>query len=227
MSKKPWEDIAPGPFRDAIAGAWDKFEEPGNQKKLSADQLSKKRKERERSSALRIKELRRMGLPTKIATMVANNLVHSTPAVLALEQRKAMRLIVLAGNTGTGKTVAACSLFTGKHTGFIMRATELVELGKSYGDRETLKKARSCGILLLDDLGVEYQDERMSSRLDDILDARINHRLMTVVTTNMTAQEFQRRYAERVWSRIHEHGDYVELDAPDMRITPLPGSKKD
>ena len=33
-----------------------------------------------------------------------------------------------------------------------------------------------------------------------------------------------RRYAERVWSRIYQHGDYVELDSPDMRITPLPGS---
>jgi DNA replication protein DnaC len=175
---------------------------------------------------MRWSELRRRRVPSAIADLIVDGGVKATDALAEMEARRDKLVLVLAGNPGCGKTVAACTRLQERSSGQLIRATELVELSSDWGDRHKVRELRSTGVLVLDDLGVEYRDAKMASRLDDILDARISAKLPTVITTNLTGSVFETRYGARVWSRLGGHGAYVELDAEDMRLTPIGSGRR-
>lgn len=208
----------------AIEKAWTAFEDPENQKRMMAMDDQSKRNSEQREVYARIKKLRAWGVPKISAQLIARNKLATTAATEAVSIHAL--ITVLAGNTGCGKSVAAASMIERRETGCFVRAAELVELGNHFSDRDLLSKYRRCGVLVIDDLGIEYRSEQMICRLDELLDSRAANGLPTLVTTNLTADEFRARYEERIWSRIHEFGDYHELDDPDLRVTPIGTGKR-
>lgn len=212
-----------GELGAALEKAWAAFEEPENQKRMQEQSAEEKQRAAERSTALRIKKLRRWGAPKVAAELVANEGLSTTSATELVDSDELLQ--ILAGNPGCGKTVAAVSVLEARETGCFVRAAELVEMGNHFSDRDQLARYRRCGVLVIDDLGVEYRSEQMICRLDELLDSRASGNLPTVITTNLTAEDFRGRYEERIWSRIHEFGHYHELDAPDMRVTPIGAGK--
>jgi DNA replication protein DnaC len=216
--RKKRQHAAEESLGDVISKAWSAFEDPENQERIQRkDESSAARAEAERQRLCE-KELRMRGVPKKIAELIADGAVSSTPAVFELTERKGMLLVVLAGNTGCGKTLAACTWMQDRPTGRLVRATELSEIGRGWREREELASLRRVGLLVVDDLGVEEDDRRLLQRLDDMVDARISAGYPTLMTTNLTADEFKHRYGNRIWSRLHEHGDFIELDDPDLRV---------
>lgn len=218
------QEPAVGSLKAAMQKAWAAFENPENQKRVKAIADEEKARAADRGNSARIKKLRRWGAPKIAAELVANEGVDENAAVRAVQSGKL--LYILAGNPGCGKTVAAVSRLEDRETGLFVRAAELVELGSHFSDRDLLSKYRRCGVLVVDDLGVEYRSEQMICRLDELIDSRASSGLPTIITTNMTAAEFRIRYQERIWSRIHQFGDYVELDDPDLRVTPIGAKRK-
>ncbi len=74
-------------------------------------------------------------------------------------------------------------------------------------------------LLVIDDLGMEYADEKGSflSTLDGLFNARYAAQLYTVITTNLPAKAFKARYGERIADRIRECGRFVELSDKSLR----------
>ncbi|GHU51698.1 hypothetical protein AGMMS49975_05970 [Clostridia bacterium] len=61
---------------------------------------------------------------------------------------------------------------------------------------------RTVDLLILDDLGAEAATQYSVSQMYEIINARINARKATVISTNLTNDEIERVYGTRVLSRL-------------------------
>lgn len=75
--------------------------------------------------------------------------------------------------------------------------------------------------LIIDDLGAEMRDSRdqgwLTELIYEIVDARYEAMLPTIITTNMHLADIEDRYTERVASRLAEMCDVVWVAADDYR----------
>lgn len=140
-------------------------------------------------------------------------------------------VLILAGGTGTGKTVA-CAWALAKMGGEYVRAIDLPKRFEPFrGEAEALNVA-GHELLVLDDLGTETRsgdgrpDRRFMPALYDIVDQRqgVIRRgtrwlpRRTLITTNVKRGEFKSKYAdERILSRLRQCARWVALDGADMR----------
>lgn len=136
-------------------------------------------------------------------------------------------VLVLSGPKGVGKSFAAArflwnhAMETGRrpHAQAKRRwypATLLARLS-GYGDE--LEELNGLATLVIDDLGVEYTDRNgnFRSRMDYLLDARYGEELPTVITTNLDAKGFERRYGDRVLDRVRDGGAFVVVREQSRR----------
>lgn len=217
------------------------LKDPQHQAFLVAEE-ARRRSEMTRSLALaKTRGIADAGIPRMFVEKVAG----------ALEPTKALAevgstgddLVVLAGVSGCGKTVAACAWLYR----FLMQDS-------CYSTRESLPVAAPRFIqplfvtsarlsrwdrydgaamasllkadrLVLDDLGNEYSDTKGNflAILDEVVADRAANRRPTVVTTNLDAVAFKARYGERIADRIRESGRFVSLSGGSMRrVASLP-----
>ncbi len=66
-----------------------------------------------------------------------------------------------------------------------------------------------CDLLIIDDLGVEVTNQFTTSCLYDIINSRLNSKKPTIISTNLTQDEFRKRYWDRITSRVL--GEYIVL----------------
>ncbi len=133
--------------------------------------------------------------------------------------------LVLFGGTGLGKThlssaaaqviiergndvfyVSAVSLFSdfefqrfGSHTGTGVGSETGIDTERYY----------DCDLLIIDDLGTEVTNQFTTSVLYNLINTRINRHLSTIISTNLTQDDFRRRYWDRITSRVL--GEYTVL----------------
>jgi len=132
-------------------------------------------------------------------------------------------LLVLGGKPGVGKSVAALLWLLDASLGkpeclYWVQAGDLAR-GFAY-DQDSFELITSAWALVIDDLGLEYLDEkgRYLCTLDEVLSRRFAKCRRTLVTTNITEPSvFVDRYKERIASRIHEDGAYVVVGGEDLR----------
>jgi hypothetical protein len=126
--------------------------------------------------------------------------------------------LLLLGDTGTGKTVAAAWCLQqhfrgydwnghagGSRTaspGLCVLASELLTLDLySTAGRDRLDDMRRCGLLVLDDLGAVAFNDVALGLLYDVLDTRYRQQRRTVMTANLSAVDFERRFDFRGGTR--------------------------
>ena len=120
--------------------------------------------------------------------------------------------LVLLGNAGLGKTHAALAI-AGEvlEKGFdviyvsspdFFSKLEALHFGQDpAGEEETLlRTAAGADLLILDDLGSEFNSSFLISTLYSLLNNRLGAKLPTIVTTNITLLE--RLYTEKISSRL-------------------------
>ena len=66
----------------------------------------------------------------------------------------------------------------------------------------TLDRVLSAKLLIIDDLGSEYCNQFVPSCLFNIIESRLNHGMPTIINSNLSGAEIEKRYAKRVYSRI-------------------------
>ncbi len=118
--------------------------------------------------------------------------------------------LLLRGATGTGKThlsLAMASAIAGngfsvvyQPAGKLFRTLEREHFGKQDGDTETV--ALTCDLLIIDDLGTEFDTAFTTATLYNLLNTRILDELPTVISTNLTQEGLQERYGDQITSRI-------------------------
>jgi DNA replication protein DnaC len=122
--------------------------------------------------------------------------------------------ITAMGPPGTGKTLEMGLLFkwacyTGAfrpcHFIYMHDAVSAYSTRK-YGEDSDKVKARikDCRILFIDDVGVEYESDFNTSIAESIFVERYNRKLPTCITTNLSLEEFEKRYGKRVIDRLQE-----------------------
>jgi DNA replication protein DnaC len=186
--------------------------------------------ERRRQDELR-RDLAANGCPVKDLERALSGKVDETPAVVAARSSLAegMVLSVLGGRRGTGKTTAAAwwlvqrrepSRYLRTGPARFVDASALSRWPRF--DDERMRELERASALVIDDLGIEYDDKGGAFRsfLDGLVNARYAAQLPTLITTNLPASEFKARYGERVADRIRECGRYVELDGESLRRRP-------
>lgn len=139
------------------------------------------------------------------------NLTNAKTYVKNFPKKKSNLLLI--GKTGTGKTHISTAI-----------AREIISLGydvmydsaqnifsdfesdkfrSGWGDREPKsEKYLECDLLIIDDLGTEFTSSFTVSCLYNLLNTRQNRGKATVVSTNLTHQELQEKYDDRIYSRL-------------------------
>ena len=140
--------------------------------------------------------------------------------------------LLLRGGTGLGKTyLSACIARVVAEKGFsvcydtafsALEAFEKQKFSRSPEDAEAasvrVSRMLSCDLMILDDLGTEMVTPMSVSALYTLLNSRLNAGLHTVISTNCTNEELERRYTPQICSRIH--GEFLELPfyGTDIRL---------
>ncbi len=135
--------------------------------------------------------------------------------------------IIMMGNTGLGKTHLSLAI-----------AGEAAKKGYSviYGSAQNLlsnieneKFGRSqgvgaeqsildCDLLIIDDLGAEFSTQFTVSAVYNIINSRLLSSKPTIISTNMTMDEIEERYTQRVASRILGNFIMMNFKGRDVRV---------
>ena len=118
--------------------------------------------------------------------------------------------LFFVGMTGLGKTflsacIAKSLIEKGRGVVFgslpdFLRTVENEHFGRAQGN--TLDTMIDCELLILDDLGSEFQTSFSESAIYDIINGRLNLCKPTIISTNLSSKELDARYNERIISRI-------------------------
>jgi DNA replication protein DnaC len=190
--------------------------------------------EEERKSRLR-QLVDRYGIPFKDAQRFTGGLLDETEAVAVLrdfQKRTAGgAVVVLSGKPGCGKTTAAAWFVSEgapkphpyrtwrpeEHPRFLS-AGKLLRLDMyKQADWDSLEH---CSVLVLDDLGTEFKDipGAFMTKFYDLLNSRYAGCGWTVITTNLSRQDFAKRYDARIEDRLREEGrGFVHLKSKSLR----------
>ena len=120
--------------------------------------------------------------------------------------------ILMRGRTGLGKThlslsIASEVLKKGYSVIYgsapdLFRRIEKEHFGNSADKTDTLEMLIKTDLLVLDDLGAEFESKFFVSVFYNILNDRLNSSLPTIINTNLELAEIEKRYGERISSRI-------------------------
>lgn len=137
--------------------------------------------------------------------------------------------IIFGGPPGPGKTtIAAIILKYLARAGWPCWMTSLGEIVENIqrswnsDDEHTaefLQKCRTVDFLLIDDLGKEHTGPSgfSSTIFDNLIRYRVQHRLPTFVTTNLTRKTIKERYGDALLSLIEGKCTVVTVNGTDIR----------
>lgn len=137
--------------------------------------------------------------------------------------------LLLHGGSGLGKTfllncVGHEAKSRGVQTISVNAYDLLMDLKTAYFSRtgETADVYFETALLLIDDLGMEPMIDNVTvTQIYNLINSRLKHGLYTVITTNLTREELQKRYTERLTSRLLDPrtGMAIAFYGQDIRLT--------
>ncbi len=137
--------------------------------------------------------------------------------------------LLMYGKTGVGKThlslsIAKIAAEKGYNAayGSIVNLLSIIErehFGKVSEEEnmDTINLLINADLLVLDDLGSEFSSQFYESVTYNIINSRINLGLPTIISTNLSAPELQKKYNERIISRIFGEFSTLFLVGEDIR----------
>lgn len=131
--------------------------------------------------------------------------------------------LLFQGGTGLGKTfLSACIARVVADKGCSVcyeaaaTATEAFETQKFSRDPDASEAAAQrvrwmldCDLLILDDLGTEFSTAVSTAALYSLVNGRLVAGKPSIISTNLTDEELQKRYSPQIFSRLH--GEYHRL----------------
>lgn len=134
--------------------------------------------------------------------------------------------IFMLGKTGLGKThlslaIAKKVISKGYSVAYdsiinFLMQVERDHFGKS--DTDTLAMLLDVELLILDDLGSEYEKNSFyASTIYNIINTRLNKGLCTIISTNLTLSQLENRYDDRIISRLFTMFDCLLFFGKDIR----------
>ncbi len=127
--------------------------------------------------------------------------------------------IALFGGTGLGKTHLSSAVarrviergYDVYYAGAISMCSEFEKQkfsNVSPGAVDT-ERIYGCDLLIIDDLGAEFSSQYTTSVIYDVINVRINNHRPTILSTNLTPEDFRKKYWDRITSRVF--GEFLVL----------------
>ena len=204
--------------------------------KCEAERLAAEEEERQRIKfEQRVKELRRMGFPE--ANMqnwtFANDDMANEQITKAAQKyvenfgelRKTGKGLLFYGNTGTGKTYAACEIANALvDKGYPVIVTNFARilntLQGTFDKQEYIDGFNSFQLLVIDDLGIERDTAFAKEQVFNIIDSRYRSGLPMIITTNLTMEKIKNPEDienRRIYDRILERCFPIEVGGSSRR----------
>ena len=141
------------------------------------------------------------------------------------------RNLLFYGDTGVGKTFLtnciARELLDSSHTVIYLTAFHLVDILQSntFGSDDMDDSGENmfdyildCDLLIIDDLGTELNNSFVTSQLFLCINERLLSRKSTIISTNLSLDELQNEYSERIFSRLVSNYEIMLILGDDIRI---------
>ena len=134
------------------------------------------------------------------------------------------------GTVGTGKSfLSGCvakELIENGHSVIYFSAAGLFDtLSKfkfDYKNADELHKEYEdlfqCDLLIIDDLGTEFTNNLVNSELFSLINERHLLKRATIISTNLSLEDFRNRYSDRIFSRITSNYEICKITGPDIRM---------
>lgn len=147
--------------------------------------------------------------------------------------------LLLYGDTGRGKTFAACCVANALiDKGVPVLVTQFTRIrnelwGMSEGRQEYLDNLNRFPLLVIDDLAAESKTEYMGELVYSVIDSRERAKLPIIITTNLTKEELEKpadMTYKRIFSRLFGNCIPVKVEGKDrrkMRLIAEFGSMRD
>ena len=136
--------------------------------------------------------------------------------------------LLFVGGTGLGKTfLSACVARTVADRGYsvvyessshLFSKLEQAKFSPNEENRREAEKFNTCDLLIIDDLGTEMPGQFVTAALYSLVNDRLLAGKPTIISTNLTIEEFERRYNRQIASRLR--GSYVRVPflGEDIRV---------
>ena len=141
--------------------------------------------------------------------------------------------IAMFGGTGLGKThlssAVAGTVIEKGHDVYYASALSLFadfEM-RRFGNSSSasadgnIDRYFDCDLLIIDDLGTEVTNQFTTSCLYDIINSRLNAKKPTIISTNLSQDEFRKRYWDRITSRVLGEYSVLPFCGTDIRSQKL------
>ena len=132
---------------------------------------------------------------------------------------------LLFGDTGLGKTHLSTAVgVTVIRRGYdvLYKTVQAViddfeEVQFKGASQQNIRRYYDCDLLIIDDLGAELTNQFTTSCIYNIMNARMNKRKSTIISTNLTQKELRDRYADRITSRLFGEFKPMQFKGTDIR----------
>ena len=135
--------------------------------------------------------------------------------------------LLFKGGTGLGKThlslaIAGKAIERGYGVvyGSAQSFASMIEKER-FIDSETDDTAStliSADLLIIDDLGAEFQSPYVTSVIYNIIDSRVMKSAPTIISTNLSLEELNKKYSERLVSRMLGSYSVINFYGRDIRL---------
>lgn len=136
--------------------------------------------------------------------------------------------ILMFGKTGLGKTHLSLAIANqviqkgydvlyDSAVNYLMQI-EKEHFGRDDSGRDTLQSLLTADLLILDDLGAEYDTPFYTSTIYNIINTRLNRSLPTIISTNLNHEGIQKKYDDRIVSRLFAIYQCLEFVGTDIRL---------
>jgi DNA replication protein DnaC len=173
---------------------------------------------RNRAAASRAKQL---AIPQRTRDALASMKSLPVTEAAAAWVAGAKQWLVLAGAVGTGKSVAAAHALTLSasqgRSGAWMSSTALAVTVGGFNGVSECERLKHVDVLVLDDFGTEHLSSFVEGVFFEVLAARHESGVRTILTHNLSRHAFRQRLGSRLADRVAADCDYVECTGASMR----------
>ena len=139
------------------------------------------------------------------------------------------RGLMFVGGVGTMKTTMAVAIL--RHSidngrgGFFIPMSSLLDTLSDMRERHDggllafENRIRNTPLLVLDDLGAEYDHTWVQCKVDAIINERYNRMRSTIVTSNLAPADIRDRYQLRIFDRLKNTNQLIVLRGDSLRTT--------
>lgn len=186
-------------------------------------------------------KMRRVGIPLRFrdkdfASFMADTDAKEKARATAMEfaqnfdqHAKKGTVLVFSGLPGTGKShlaIAIAQAVMENRTVFYTSAIDAVRMvrdtwrkGSERSELEVLDMFNDLGLLILDEVGVQYGTDAEQITLFDIIDKRYRDMMPTILLTNQNRAGMKEFLGDRSFDRLREGGIWVTFDWTSHRGT--------